>query len=68
MDLTSVPWAVDASSREFEVKTTLANRIAGGAMGAVYRASFRRETVAAKTHHAFFSRSRNVRARSQRRS
>jgi serine/threonine protein kinase len=50
---TSVPWAVDALSGEFEVQTTLANRIAGGAMGAVYRASFRRETVAAKTHHAF---------------
>ena len=50
-DLPGQPWAYDHDAENTHFQ--LGARISGGAMGAVFRATFEDEQVAAKTHHAF---------------
>ena len=52
IDLRTQPWAVPAEGSQFQVTLNNANRLGGGAMGAVFKASLKGERVAAKTHHA----------------
>ena len=43
---------MDDSEEDFHVTQSRAARLGGGAMGAVFRATFRGDAVAAKTFHA----------------
>jgi actin beta/gamma 1 len=51
-DFMRLGWAVPVDDPSFTVTLGEANQLGSGAMGAVFRAQFRGETVAAKTHHA----------------
>ena len=45
-------FAIPETSQQFSITPNRAHRIAGGAMGVVYKATLRGEMVAAKSHHA----------------